>query len=213
VTGTATARHWDDVYRRNDPDRVSWFEAAASVSMEMIAAAGPVRSVVDVGGGASVLVEDLLAAGVADVTVLDISAEALRLAQLRLGSRLGARAEAVRWVRQDVRSWSPPRRFDLWHDRAVFHFLTDGADRDEYRSTLHRALAPGGWAVIGTFAEDGPSHCSGLPVTRYGPGALAAEFPDLSVVKARRAEHVTPAGVVQPFTWLLLSAGDEYVCG
>jgi trans-aconitate methyltransferase len=112
----------------------------------------------------------------------------------------------VRWVNLDVRSWRPERRFDVWHDRAVFHFLTEPADRDAYRSVLREALEPPGHVVIGTFAADGPTHCSGLPVARYAPAELAAQFPGMRTVEERRVEHRTPAGVTQPFTWLLLAS-------
>jgi trans-aconitate methyltransferase len=201
VTTESDARHWDDVYDRVGAGRVSWYQPDSAISTELIAASGLVRSVVDVGGGASVLVDELLDAGVEDVTVLDLSARALDVARQRLGSR----GDAVRWVDRDVRCWRPARRFDLWHDRAVFHFLTEPADRDAYRSVLREALEPHGHVVIGTFAADGPTHCSGLPVARYGPAELAAQFPGTRVVEERRAEHVTPGGVTQPFTWLLLA--------
>jgi trans-aconitate methyltransferase len=201
MTAEPNAGYWDDVYHRVGVDRVSWYQTEAAVSVSMIEAAGRVRSVVDIGGGASVLVDELVNAGVPDVTVLDLSPHALDLARQRLGSRAGS----VQWLSQDVRTWVPDRRFDLWHDRAVFHFLTEPADREAYRATLRRALNPGGHVVIGTFAADGPTHCSGLPVARYDAAALAAEFPDLSPVDRRRAEHTTPSGATQPFTWLLLS--------
>ena len=138
MTTESDARHWDDVYDRVGADRVSWYQTGAAVSLEFIAAAGSVRSVVDIGGGASILVDELLDSGVEDVTVLDLSARALDVARQRIGSR----GDAVRWVNQDVRSWRPPRRFDVWHDRAVFHFLTEPADRDAYRSVLREALEP-----------------------------------------------------------------------
>jgi trans-aconitate methyltransferase len=200
VTIESDAQHWDDVYDRVGADRVSWYQPDPTVSAELIGDSGPVRSVVDVGGGASVLVDVLLDAGIEDVTVLDLSARALDVARQRLGSR----GDAVRWVEQDVRSWQPERRFDLWHDRAVFHFLTEPADRDAYRSVLREALEPRGRVVIGTFAADGPTHCSGLPVARYGPAELAAEFPGMRTVEQRRVVHLTPGGATQPFTWLLL---------
>jgi trans-aconitate methyltransferase len=203
MTTEPGARHWDDVYHRTGTDRVSWYQPDATVSASLIAAAGPVRSVVDIGGGASVLVDELLATGVPDLTVLDLSPHALDIARQRLGHR----AENIHWLNQDVRHWNPTRRFDLWHDRAVFHFLTEPADRDAYRSALRQALNPDGHVVIGTFAADGPTHCSGLPVARYDPAALAEQFPDLTVVATRRVEHVTPTGGIQPFTWLLLTAG------
>ena len=202
MTTEPAGRYWDDVYDRVGADRVSWFQTDAAVSLSLIAAAGSVQSVVDIGGGASVLVDELLDTGVPDITVLDLSPQALHLAQ----QRLGPRAQQVQWLAQDIRTWTPNRRFDLWHDRAVFHFLTEPADRDAYRSALRHALNPGGHLVIGTFAADGPTHCSGLPVARYDPIALAAQFPDMHVLHTRRTEHVTPSAASQPFTWLLLAA-------
>jgi SAM-dependent methyltransferase len=193
-------RHWDDVYHRVGPGRVSWFQPNAPVSLELITRAGSVGSVIDVGGGASVLVDRLLAAGMTDVTVLDVAASSLRAAR----DRLGPRGTAVGWVVHDVLSWPPPRRFDLWHDRAVFHFLTEPLDRAAYRAVLRAALHPGGHVVIGTFALDGPTRCSGLPVCRYDAQQLAAEFPGFQVVHSHREEHRTPAGALQPFSWLLL---------
>jgi 2-polyprenyl-3-methyl-5-hydroxy-6-metoxy-1,4-benzoquinol methylase len=159
------------------------------------------RSVVDVGGGASLLVDRLLEQGVTDVTVVDIAAWALQVSR----DRLGPAGASVRWLVRDVVTWRPERTFDVWHDRAVFHFLVDPADRAAYRRTMYAALAPTGSVVIGTFADDGPSHCSGLPVACYSPEQLAAEFPDLRVVGTQREEHHTPTGGVQPFTWLVLS--------
>lgn len=203
MTTEPDARYWDDVYDRVGVGRVSWFQTDAAVSVSMIAAAGRVRSVVDIGGGASVLVDELLAGGIEDVTVLDLSTQALEAAEQRLGPAAGG----VQWISQDVRSWVPDRRYDLWHDGAVFHFLTEPADRDGYRAALRQALNPGGHVVIGTFAADGPTHCSGLPVSRYSPDTLAAQFADLDVVEARRVEHVTPGDTIQPFTWLLLRRG------
>lgn len=200
--GNTTRTHWEDVYQRVPTDQVSWYQPEPAVSLELLAAAGTGRHdpVVDVGGGASVLVDRLLAAGYDDLTVLDAADRALRTACDRLGPAAGS----VRWLATDLLGWTPPRRYRLWHDRAVFHFLTDPAQRDRYRRVLAAALADGGHAILGTFAADGPTACSGLPVTRYGPDELAAEFADLRVVRATREEHHTPAGGTQPFTWLLL---------
>jgi hypothetical protein len=120
-------------------------------------------------------------------------------------SRLGPRASLVTWILADLLSWQPDRRYQVWHDRAVFHFLTAPADRQQYRSILHRALAPDGHIVIGTFAADGPTRCSGLPTARYSASALAAELPGYRVLHQRREEHDTPSANVQPFTWLVLA--------
>ncbi|GHJ49365.1 hypothetical protein Cs7R123_67070 [Catellatospora sp. TT07R-123] len=177
------------------------------MSLRLLSAGGvgPGSSVVDVGGGASTLVDALLDRGVTDVTVLDVAQSALDTARRRLGDRAGA----AHWMARDLLTWSPLRRYAGWHDRAVFHFLTDAADRDRYRRVLEAALAPRGQVVLGVFAEDGPQTCSGLPVVRYGPQELAAQFPGFVVLQAEREEHHTPTGHVQPFTWLRLTRADQ----
>lgn len=202
-TGGQRAQHWDAVYTRVDDTQVSWFEADPVSSLALLDAGGasPARPVVDVGAGASRLIDALLARGFADVTALDVSDDGLA----RTRERLGADAGAVRWVVTDLLTWVPDRRFAVWHDRAMFHFLTDPADRERYRDLLDAALAPGALVVIGTFAHDGPQYCSGLPTARYSPPELAGALGDgLEVVTTRREEHVTPAGALQPFTWLAL---------
>ncbi|SCL35730.1 Methyltransferase domain-containing protein [Micromonospora rhizosphaerae] len=201
-----TRVHWDGVYSRRTVTEVSWFEAKADKSMALIDDAGLSLAdpVIDVGAGASVLVGHLLQAGYRDVSALDVAADALTVSR----DRLGADAHRVDWIVADLLSWRPARRYRLWHDRAVFHFLTDPAGRDRYRQVLRQALAPGGYLVVGTFAADGPTQCSGLPTARYGADELAAQFPGYTVLRAARDEHHTPAGDVQPFTWVLL--GD---CG
>ncbi|MFE9694663.1 class I SAM-dependent methyltransferase [Micromonospora sp. NPDC005806] len=198
-----TRTHWDAVYSGRAVTEVSWFEAKADASMALIGDAGLSLDdpVIDVGAGASVLVDQLLRAGYRDVTALDVAADALTASR----SRLGPDARRVDWIVADLLSWRPARRYRLWHDRAVFHFLTDPADRDRYRQVLRQALAPGGYAVVGTFAADGPTQCSGLSTARYGAEDLAGEFPGYTVVRTARAEHHTPAGGVQPFTWVLLA--------
>jgi hypothetical protein len=139
------------------------------------------------------------------VAVLDIAEAAMAASR----SRLGELADRVTWLAADVLTWVPARRYDLWHDRAVFHFLTEPGDRDRYRQVVRAGLAAGGSVVIGTFAEDGPQSCSGLPVARYSPAALAEQFPGFDVVEVEREEHHTPWDAVQPFTWLLLRAGSR----
>ena len=196
-----SARYWDDVYRRRAPDEVSWFERDPTTSLELVQllAGDCSAAVVDVGGGASSLADRLVERGFTDVTVLDISRRALADAR----SRLGTRALDVHWLRRDVLTWRPGRRFDLWHDRAVFHFLTEPADRVRYVAVLRAALRPGGSLVVGTFAEDGPSTCSGLAVAGYSPdGLLRALGLPVDVAEVRRELHVTPAGDEQPFTWV-----------
>jgi len=195
-------RHWQGVYGSRREDEVSWFEESPAVSLELMAAAGtdPLARVIDIGGGASRLVDRLLEAGYEHVTVLDLSESALSVSRARLGERAGR----VRWLAADVVLWSPDSEYDLWHDRAVFHFLTEGSDRAAYVSNLSRALASGGHAIIGTFAEDGPTRCSGLPVVRYSATTLSAELgPDFELLASRAHSHMTPWQSVQSFQFSL----------
>lgn len=196
--------HWDDVYRVRGADRVSWFQPHAETSLRLIRATGlaPAEPLIDVGGGASTLVDGLLLAGHAQVTVLDLSAQALALAR----ARLGPAAARVCWIEADVtRVDLPPSAFALWHDRAVFHFLTAAEDRARYRQAVQAAVREGGHVVIATFAEEGPQTCSGLPVMRYDVQALRAEFgPGFALRHTERQVHETPAGASQAFTWCVL---------
>lgn len=196
----AKQKHWNDVYATKALDKVSWFQPRAEMSMLMIQDAGAAAdsAIIDIGGGASVLIDQLLDADFSDVTVLDISERAL----LASKERLGARAANGHWIVSDVLSWTPARAYDVWHDRAVFHFLTDEHDRAVYKSTLLKGLRAAGTLIIGTFAEEGPERCSGLPVHRWSAAALAAELgPEFHLVESLREAHRTPAGAVQPFTW------------
>ena len=191
--------HWDDAYAQGETSR-SWFETDPVMSLRMIDAAGVDASagVVDIGGGTSRLVDHLLARGHDDLTVVDVSAEALRIA----ADRLGDDAENVRWVHADVREYAPGRTFDVWHDRAVLHFLTEDVDLHRYRDILNSATVPGAVAVFGCFAPDGPTHCSGLPVMRRDAHNLADFLgTQWSMVAHERELHTTPSGAVQPFTW------------
>ena len=196
----ARSRHWDAVYGRLGPAGVSWYQPVPAMSLELVADLGipPDTAVVDVGGGASDLAGSLLGRGFSDVSVLDVSPAALDVARGRIGPRPG-----VHWIEHDLLTWAPPRRYGLWHDRAVFHFLVDARDRDRYLRVLSAAVAPGGHVIVATFAADGPEQCSGLPVARYDPGALAELLAGMvEVVATRREEHVTPGGRIQPFTWV-----------
>jgi 2-polyprenyl-3-methyl-5-hydroxy-6-metoxy-1,4-benzoquinol methylase len=193
--------HWDQVYASKPADAVSWYQAHAEHSLRLIHATGVPRtgSIIDVGGGASTLVDDLLDEGYADVTVLDLSAAALAAAQRRLGER-GA---AVRWVEANITAaWLPIHAYDIWHDRAVFHFLTDAAARQAYVDAVLRAVKPGGHVIVATFDEDGPTQCSGLPVMRYSADALHAEFGvPFTLLAHEKEEHHTPFGTVQKFVY------------
>ena len=199
VIGPELGAHWDDAYRMGETTR-SWFEVDPAQSLRMIDAAGASAdaSVVDVGGGTARLVDSLLARGHHDLTVVDVSGTALELAR----ERLGRNARRVKWIQADIRAWSPARVFDVWHDRAVLHFLTSEADQEWYRNALGSATRPGAIAVLGCFASDGPTHCSGLPVVRRDPADLQ-EFlgAEWSLVVEDRELHATPGGAVQPFTW------------
>ena len=204
-----TREHWDRLYRTRPAQSLSWFEAEPEASLEMLDRAELDREscVIDVGGGASVLVDRLVARGVSDITVLDLSRAALDAAR----ARLGAAAGAVQWREGDVLSARlEPRAYDIWHDRAVFHFLGAAEDRARYLAQLTRALRPRGTAIIATFAEDGPTRCSGLPVVRYDDTALAAALgPALELRDVLRRTHVTPAGVAQSFLYTRWSRVDE----
>jgi trans-aconitate methyltransferase len=196
------APHWDDAYAQGETTR-SWFEQQPDMSLRMLGSAGvsAADAVIDVGGGASPLAQTLLNRGFGDITVLDFSMAGMQYAQRRLGPR----AEQVRWLTADVLTWQPERRYQAWHDRAVFHFLTTSRQRRDYTHTLNAATDPGAVAVIGCFAPDGPEQCSGLPVARYSPAQLADEMGDQwRLIGQDRQEHITPAGLIQPFTWVAL---------
>ncbi|HEU5025572.1 MAG TPA: class I SAM-dependent methyltransferase [Spirillospora sp.] len=203
----SAAGHWDAVYRDRGPGGVSWFQAEPQPSLDLITelGAGADGGIIDIGGGASALAIRLAQRGFDDLTVLDLSGEALRESRLQAAEQ-GVDA-AIRWVRADLLTWRPDRTWRIWHDRAVFHFLTDPADRAAYLATLRTALErPGGAVVIGTFAPGGPEHCSGLPVARYSAEDLAelltgAFDGDLVITGSRVERHRTPGGAVQPFTW------------
>jgi trans-aconitate methyltransferase len=203
ATPTQRATHWDTVYDTKGDDGVSWYQAVPTVTLELLHTLNVDRdaSIIDLGGGASVVVDHLLAREFTDVSVLDVSKVALDNAK----ARLGPPAERVHWLHRDLFDWTPQRRYDLWHDRAVFHFLIDEHERTSYLNTLSSGLAPGGRAIIATFDVDGPTHCSGLPVLRYSANDITHVFaPKLKPVVSRREEHLTPAGLVQPFTWVAL---------
>ena len=193
--------YWEQVYATRSPDAVSWYQPHATLSLDLIRriGAGPATRVIDVGGGASTLVDDLLAGGIGDVTVLDISAAALRLAQARLGEQ----AARVHWITGDItRVELAPAAYDIWHDRAVFHFLTDPADRAAYVAQVRRAVRPGGHVIVAAFGPGGPEQCSGLPVVRYEPGTLHAQFGGQFELLDHLSEaHRTPSGSVQQFVY------------
>jgi len=190
--------HWDEVWDRADPDRVSWFEPCPETALRLIESSGlgSGAALIDVGGGASMLTRQLLDTGYEDLTVLDVSASGLGAAR----GRLGQWASRVAWIQADVRHFEPSRTWELWHDRAVFHFLTLGEDRAAYLGTLDRALARGGQLVLATFGPEGPTRCSGLDVRRYSVDMLADELgPAFRLADSRLEAHTTPAGESQQF--------------
>ena len=193
--------HWEDVYTRKAAEEVSWFQAETRLSLELLQAAGmePQSRVIDVGGGASRLVDGLLNRGVQHVSVLDLSASALQQAQARLGTL----AAQVSWIEGDISQVDlPEASYDLWHDRAVFHFLTELEQRAAYVAQLQRALKAGGHVIIATFAPDGPERCSGLPVQRYSAAALQSEI-GYPLLDTREESHLTPGGATQHFIYCL----------
>lgn len=190
--------HWQKIYQEKLPTELSWYQAEPTLSLELIARSGvlPAEPVIDVGGGASLLVDRLLDRGLSNLTVLDISRRALEHSQQRLGEA----AARVNWIVADVTSYRSPDPFALWHDRAVFHFLTEAADRLQYVQALQQALRPGAHLVLGCFALDGPNRCSGLDVVRYDQPGLSRELGDGFVFQEQLTElHQTPAGVKQKF--------------
>lgn len=193
-------RHWESVYAGKAEDEVPWFQDSPELSLALIAAAGVGRGarLIDVGGGASRLADMLIDAGFKDLTVLDIAEPGLAKAK----ARLGRRADEIAWVVADITTWRPEGTFDLWHDRAVFHFLTEADDRHAYVEALRGALAPGGHVILAAFGPDGPKKCSGLPVVRYDAAGIAKELGgDFSLEEERSETHVTPGGVKQNFLY------------
>lgn len=192
--------HWAEVYTTKPADTVSWYQPTPKPSLRTLddLQVPVTASLIDIGGGASRLVDYLLGRGWSDVTVLDIAAPALEVTRKRLG-QAGAR---VRWLLADMTSWLPDRAYDVWHDRAVFHFLTEPEQRVAYRSALEAGTSPGSFVIVATFAPDGPERCSGLPVRRYDAAMLAAELDSsFDLERAWREEHTTPGGGSQAFQW------------
>ena len=196
--------HWENIYETASSTELSWYEREPATSLRLIEeiSSDPSAAFIDIGAGTSSLVDRLLAKGFTDVTVLDIAQHALTEVQQRLGDH----AAHVTFVHQDVLTWKPDRQYDIWHDRAVFHFLTEPSSRHRYVELTARSIREGGALVLATFAADGgPTQCSGLPVARYAAHDLEDTFAaSFSLVETEREEHVTPAGVVQPFTWVVL---------
>jgi SAM-dependent methyltransferase len=198
--------HWEGVYTKKGENEVSWFQENPAPSLELIAQVGATRAsaIIDIGGGASRLVDNLVDRGFEDVTVLDLSQAAHEAAK----GRLGGLAERVHWLVADATVWEPPKAYDIWHHRAAFHFLTEDRDRVAYVARLERALKAGGHAIIATFALDGPERCSGLPVVRYDPASLGQTLGRaFQLVDWRRHTHATPWGSDQSFQFSVFRHG------
>jgi len=198
MSDTDRQAHWENVYTTKGEKEVSWFQENPAPSLDLIALTGLSEdaALIDIGGGASRLVDDLISRKFSRLTVLDLSGAALAAARKRLGDR-GA---DVQWVIADVTKWEPTQTYDLWHDRAAFHFLTHHADQSAYVDRLKKALKPGGYVIIGTFAPDGPERCSGLPIVRHDATTLAAILGnEFVLIDTRRHDHATPWDAVQRF--------------
>ncbi|MBI3313934.1 MAG: class I SAM-dependent methyltransferase [Candidatus Omnitrophica bacterium] len=194
-------QHWENVYQTKKADQVSWFQPHLSKSLDLIVQSeiGLTASMIDVGGGASTLVDDLLEKGYSDISILDISGTALETSKKRLGNK----ADKVHWIEGDITNVKlPEKHFDLWHDRAVFHFLTDAASRQKYKKNLAYSLKPGGGLILATFSLKGPERCSGLNVMRYSPELLQAELgKGYRLIKTLEETHPTPFGTTQEFAY------------
>lgn len=190
--------HWENVYTKKGENEVSWFQDNPEPSLRLITKFGtnPDMAIIDIGGGASRLVDSLVAKGFRALTVLDLSEASLKAAQTRLGER----AASVHWLIADATTWEPSQEYDVWHDRAAFHFLTEKRDCVAYVARVRRALKVGGHAIIATFALEGPEKCSGLPVVRYDPASLGKVLgPEFMLKETLRHEHATPWGSQQVF--------------
>lgn len=198
MSQSVTKKHWETVWSEKLPDETSWYQQEATISLAMIKRSGLAHgeALIDVGGGASVLVGQLLEDGFRDITVLDISAAALQQSQ----TQLGRGASQINWIEGDVRQFEPPRCYALWHDRAVFHFLTSSADQRRYIERLERSLVAGGQLIIATFAPGGPEKCSGLDIVQHDADSLQCLFGGAwSLLEQQLDTHLTPAGKQQKF--------------
>jgi 2-polyprenyl-3-methyl-5-hydroxy-6-metoxy-1,4-benzoquinol methylase len=193
--------HWEHIYEKKGSTQVSWYQEHAQYSLEYIRNTGIQKTdhIIDVGGGASTLVDDLVADGFQEISVLDVSGTALRFAQ----QRLGAKATYVNWIESDIiEADLPEQTYDVWHDRAVFHFLTQASERQRYVDVVRTSVRKGGHVIVATFAPDGPEHCSGLEVVRYSPERLHSEFgEEFEVLDSTQETHHTPFGTEQKFIY------------
>jgi len=194
----ARQTHWQNVYQTKGERDVSWFQEIPTISLDLIRATGVAAdaSIIDIGGGASRLADALVAKGYCSVSVLDVSERALATSR----DRLGLRAKDITWIVADVTAWQPDKNYDLWHDRAAFHFLTEPADRVAYAECVRKAVRPSGHVIIGTFAPDGPERCSGLPVVRHDAASIGETLgSSFKLIECHRHDHKTPGGTIQRF--------------
>ena len=197
----SSQEHWENIYRTKAPDQVSWFCPHLETSLSLIERSSRDRAarIIDVGAGESTLVDDLLAAGYTDITVLDLSQSAVDITK----ARLGILANHVHWIVDDVmRAQLQPKAYDIWHDRAVFHFLTTAIQREAYVQQVANAVTPGGHVIVSTFGPEGPTKCSGLEVQRYDAGSLHAQFGSrFRLIESKKELHQTPFGTIQQFLY------------
>jgi SAM-dependent methyltransferase len=203
-----TRTHWQNVYQTKGERDVSWFQEIPTISLDLIRATGvgANASIIDIGGGASRLVDALVSQGFRSLAVLDVSEKALATSR----DRLGPIAKHTTWIVADVTAWRPDNSYDLWHDRAAFHFLTESSDRTAYAECVRKAVRPGGHVIIATFAPDGPERCSGLPVIRHDAESIGNVLgPAFKLIESRRHDHRTPGGTTQrfQFSWFQRQAG------
>lgn len=201
--------HWENIYRNKMPMEVSWYQKEPTLSLQLISKTQLAHDapIIDVGGGDSLLVDYLCDEGYTNVTVLDISAKALASAR----DRLDDNASSVEWLQEDVTQFAPPHQYSLWHDRAVFHFLTDKSDRGHYINVLNHALDPNGHIIIATFAIGGPTRCSGLDIVQYDAEKLMAELGEgFELVENRTEIHITPTNGKQKFAYFRLNRITEH---
>ncbi|WP_421797890.1 class I SAM-dependent methyltransferase [Haliscomenobacter sp.] len=197
-TNGARQSHWDQVYSSKALEQSSWYQPRPSISLDFIQQFSIAKdaAIIDVGGGDSLLIDHLLDLGYQNISVLDISSKALERAQ----NRLGERGKAVKWICADAAQFEPAEQYDLWHDRAAFHFLTTTADIQRYAQTAAQAVKPGGFLVIGTFSEQGPKKCSGLEITQYSEESLVHVFgSQFQKIRCHQVDHLTPTQAIQQF--------------
>jgi len=200
--------HWESIYQTKEPNEVSWYQEKPETSLNLISETGIEKNakIIDVGAGASELVDNLLALGFRNITALDVSSNALNESKKRLGDR----TNNVKWIVSDLREFETNDRYDLWHDRAVLHFLTEEEDIRRYKELVRTYLKPKGYVIVSTFSVNGPKRCSGLDVRQYSEDSMKTLFTGFEHIKSFEEEHLTPWGSSQIFIWgVFRKRGDE----